>query len=477
MNLGEYLANILLEQDQKTTISLDNVLKTDGDITPFIPEGIDIEKYKSILNIIKPIEESSPAEFEQDEYQDYILQNRDRIEKAAAYFNLPIDDMEYAFVSGAPVVLMDDVWSKLQNTNSFNIKDLEHVIRYAHSKKLKIKPYIEAIKKGEELPLPLMLEYGQDKYYLVGGEIILSLYRALKMNPTVLKAVLKLQINENKIQKKSQIAEFVKFAINELGIKNIPTVKFSYDTNESRERSTFGYFDPNENHIWIYIKNRNTADILRTLAHELVHHKQGEDNRLEQGSGETGSEIENEANAQAGVLLRKFGKENKGIYENLMREKKTEYKIYCDMDGVIVDFEGGYEKLTGINIKGNHVKGDADFWQPITDAGVKFWAGLKWMSDGKELWSYIRKYNPEILSAPSREESSKIGKYVWIKNNIPGVKLILKSAPRKQELAEPNAILIDDRIDNIQQWKDAGGIGILHTSAQDTIKQLQELGL
>ena len=456
---------------------LRNALKTDGDITPFIPEGIDIEKYKSILNIIKPIEESSPAEFEQDEYQDYILQNRDRIEKAAAYFNLPIDDMEYAFVSGAPVVLMDDVWSKLQNTNSFNIKDLEHVIRYAHSKKLKIKPYIEVIKKGEELPLPLILEYGQDKYYLVGGEIILSLYKALNINPTVLKAVLKLQINENKIQKKSQIAEFVKFAVNELGIQKIPTVKFSYDTNESRERSTFGYFDPNENHIWIYIKNRNTADILRTLAHELVHHKQGEDNRLEQGSGETGSEIENEANAQAGVLLRKFGKENKGIYESVMIEKKNKYKIYCDMDGVLVDFEEGYERLTGKNIKGNHVKGDANFWQPITDAGVKFWAGLKWMYDGKELWSYIKKYNPEILSAPSREESSKIGKYVWIKNNIPGSKLILRSAERKQEFATLDSILIDDRIDNIQRWKDAGGIGILHTSAQDTIKQLQELGI
>ena len=99
------------------------------------------------------------------------------------------------------------------------------------------------------------------------------------------------------------------------------------------------------------------------------------------------------------------------------------------------------------------------------------------MPDGKELWSYIKSYNPEILSAPSREESSKIGKHVWIKNNIPGVKLILRSAERKQELAEPNAILIDDRKDNIEQWINAGGIGILHTSADDTITQLKKLGL
>ena len=33
------------------------------------------------------------------------------------------------------------------------------------------------------------------------------------------------------------------------------------------------------------------------------------------------------------------------------------------------------------------------------------------------------------------------------------------------------------RVSNIEQWKSQGGIGILHTSAADTIKQLQKLGL
>ena len=298
--------------------------KNSKEIEKYIPKDVDVEEFKNALSIATPekLQESPPLEFEQDDYQDYILTQRDKIEKAAAYFNLPIPDMEYAFNAGTPVVLGDDIWSKLQNTNSYNIDNLEHAIRYAHDKRIKVKPYIDAIKNGEELPLPLVLNYSQNKYYLVGGEVILALYKALKIIPTVLQATLNLQINENQSQKKSQIAEFVKFAINELGIQKLPTVKFSYDTNESQEKSTFGYFDPNANHIWIYIKNRNTADILRTLAHELVHHKQGEDNRIKQGSGETGSEIENEANAQAGVLLRKFGKDNKGIYESVMIEKK-----------------------------------------------------------------------------------------------------------------------------------------------------------
>jgi Zn-dependent peptidase ImmA (M78 family) len=83
----------------------------------------------------------------------------------------------------------------------------------------------------------------------------------------------------------------------------------------AKTNHTFGSFDPNSDKIWLYVKNRNMADLLRTLAHELVHRKQAEDGRIDYNSGETGSEIENEANAQAGVLLRKFGKQNEEIYQ------------------------------------------------------------------------------------------------------------------------------------------------------------------
>ena len=153
-----------------------------------------------------------------------------------------------------------------------------------------------------------------------------------------------------------------------------------------------------------------------------------------------------------------------------------DYKIYCDMDGVLADFESGYEKLTGIDLKGEFKKGD-DFWDPISKAGVGFWAGLKWMPGGQKLWDYIKPYNPDLLSAPSREESSRIGKAVWVKYKLPGTKLILRYAKQKQELATPESILIDDRQINIDQWEAAGGIGILHTSADNTISQLKQLGL
>jgi hypothetical protein len=145
------------------------------------------------------------------------------------------------------------------------------------------------------------------------------------------------------------------------------------------------------------------------------------------------------------------------------------------MDGVIVDFDKGYKELTGREASFDTPK--EEFWAPIQKAGAEFWIKLQWMPDGKQLWEFIKPFNPQLLSAPSRDESSKIGKFVWVKRNVPGTKLILRQAERKQEFATPNSILIDDRADNIQRWKDAGGIGIHHTSASDTIQQLKDLGL
>jgi len=155
-------------------------------------------------------------------------------------------------------------------------------------------------------------------------------------------------------------------------------------------------------------------------------------------------------------------------------EKK--YLLYIDLDGVLVDFIKGYKELTGIDISGSFYD-DPKFWKPIDEAGIKFWENLGWKKDGKKLWNYIEKYNPEILSSPSKKNESRIGKRNWVKKEIPDAHLILRSSEHKKDFASPKSILIDDRKPNIDAWKEAGGIGILHTSADDTIKQLKKYSL
>lgn len=130
-------------------------------------------------------------------------------------------------------------------------------------------------------------------------------------------------VNENLLQQKtvlerlSQHKEFLKKeflldCLKELNIKNLPKVIFTKDKSKTE---TLGHNDLGNNEIVIYIKGRNIADCFRTLSHELVHSKQHGDGRIDMNSGETGSEIENEANSQAGIFLRNFGKKYPEIYE------------------------------------------------------------------------------------------------------------------------------------------------------------------
>jgi PAS domain-containing protein len=152
----------------------------------------------------------------------------------------------------------------------------------------------------------------------------------------------------------------------------------------------------------------------------------------------------------------------------------SKYRIFCDLDGVITDFNRGYKDLTGISLERDEHRNDSQFWEPIEKAGYDFWNNLKWMPDGHILWNFISPYNPTILSAPSRQVESRIGKHDWVNRELPGTPLILRSAKHKKDFAAPDAILIDDRPENIEGWIQEGGKGILHTSAEETIKELIE---
>ena len=98
-----------------------------------------------------------------------------------------------------------------------------------------------------------------------------------------------------------------------LNIFLIQLIKFYSDNSIFIYNTLKKSFNPNNDKIWLYVKNRNMADLLRTLAHELVHHMQNTNG--EELNGEDGSNIENEANAMAGVIMREFGRENPEIFE------------------------------------------------------------------------------------------------------------------------------------------------------------------
>ena len=151
-------------------------------------------------------------------------------------------------------------------------------------------------------------------------------------------------------------------------------------------------------------------------------------------------------------------------------------KIYCDMDGVLTDFNKQFAELHPWSPeKFTEKNGKDEFWELIDGRGVGFWVGMDWMEDGKELFKFITEnFHVELLSSPSRAEHSRLGKRLWVRNHKLGVKLNLAYSYNKQKYAAPSHILIDDRKDNIEQWESKGGIGILHTSAKETIECLRK---
>lgn len=164
---------------------------------------------------------------------------------------------------------------------------------------------------------------------------------------------------------------------------------------------------------------------------------------------------------------------------SLFEIEKPQYKIYCDQDGVLSDFDGRFEYFTGTSPDTyQEMYSKNQFWKLITSIGRKYWSKMEWMEGGRELWKFISIYKPTILTTPSRDPECRIGKKEWVEDNIfPVPKIIFSN--NKAEYATPTSILIDDKAKNLDPWKAAGGIAIecKDGNIEPVLKQLRMLGL
>jgi hypothetical protein len=207
-------------------------------------------------------------------------------------------------------------------------------------------------------------------------------------------------------------------------------------------------------------------------------------------------------------------------WKGFLKEQNTNLpQIYCDMDGVLVDFEQGVVNQINKDLKVirqmrdiknlskiqnvldrlgieevtiDHFRGSVSEAEKFDGAlrnymygrvgnDADFWAKLPWMPGGKELWSFISSHNPHILTSPM-QKGSEIGKAFWIDENLnPKPDQIYMSSDKYKwaldNTGEPN-ILIDDWSKNTVPWDKKGGIAIQHVNGNTaaTIATLKELG-
>ena len=170
-----------------------------------------------------------------------------------------------------------------------------------------------------------------------------------------------------------------------------------------------------------------------------------------------------------------------GLEEN----EQPSYKIYVDLDGVLANFEKRFEDLAGMGAdEYKDEYGIKEFWNLIDEKHkVSFWRGIEPMVDADKLIDFVSKYDYELLTAPSVKKQSVIGKSLWVKDKtgqlFPTLPKVNYKFAKDKHLIKPKLtefdILIDDRQDTIDRWNRAGGTGILHTSANNTITQLEKI--
>lgn len=173
--------------------------------------------------------------------------------------------------------------------------------------------------------------------------------------------------------------------------------------------------------------------------------------------------------------------------------------VYCDLDGVLVDFYNGCHIATGKRLEKLRNGPEKDqVMKIIFDTGPHFWANLLPTHDFHQLWNHIVHWRPYILTAvPTRcgrehvlsnnvIKYAKEGKTEWCDKyiQVPHDKIYVVERNQKADYATSiksghvvSNILIDDTADNINHWRANRGIGILHKSATDTIEQLKKVGL
>ncbi len=134
------------------------------------------------------------------------------------------------------------------------------------------------------------------------------------------------------------LKDFIAFCKTELNIQTLPKISLINSKDFVEQFRSYGEYNPQTNIVRVVALNRNLADICRSLAHELCHHRQNELDMIYNESGDTGTDIENDANAMAGIIMRDYGKKNVAVYD-LGTELNEEIKIalYPDKKGVDVD--------------------------------------------------------------------------------------------------------------------------------------------
>lgn len=148
--------------------------------------------------------------------------------------------------------------------------------------------------------------------------------------------------------------------------------------------------------------------------------------------------------------------------------------LYLDLDGVFADFEERIAELAG---RPFHTVSKGFMWKLVNEDD-HFFYNLGWIKAATPLWEHCKHWHPTILTGLPTGQKHQDDKRRWVAkymgHDVPVI--IVPRKNKKEYCKHPHAILIDDHPENIQMWRDHGGVGIYHKHDYDaTLAELKRV--
>jgi len=152
-------------------------------------------------------------------------------------------------------------------------------------------------------------------------------------------------------------------------------------------------------------------------------------------------------------------------------------QLFLDCDGVLADFDTGFQELTGMQGQDYEDKhGSKAFWKLIQDS-QSYFEKLPLMPDAMELYEAVKHLRPIILTGTPRGDWAAPQKMRWRDKRFPGVPMVTCLSRNKVDYCQPGDVLVDDFLKHSQKWIDGGGIFVHHTSARESIDMLKSINV
>ncbi|KAG5183315.1 hypothetical protein JKP88DRAFT_181932 [Tribonema minus] len=167
--------------------------------------------------------------------------------------------------------------------------------------------------------------------------------------------------------------------------------------------------------------------------------------------------------------------------DNAPEPERWPHQLWLDMDGVLADFDSAASKAlrTDNSYKWEWLHGSKAFWDTLNQ-NPNFFGDLPPMVDCLVLFDKVEHLRPIILTALPKVGAEEVDaqKRAWVAKYLgEDVRVVTCQTHEKPDYCGLGDVLVDDRSVNKARWEAEGGRYVIHTSANDSIRQLREMGV